>query len=369
MDKSTRKNFSGFVTGVAVATSLVTLAGVSLLASGAIIIPNVKITIGNAAPVVAERVDEVADAIQAPADAAPEAPAASGIESYVHRPIEEGRVESPDESLMRIMASADITQDAGDMPLDEASLAAPVAEPADVVQPASVPALSERALRVMQELREQNGLDPVDPAMASFVAAENIGYIPRVDREILDEPDRFEEFSRLVPGLSSVPAFRDRVTDAALPAGEIDAGDVPGDFIFFSGPPSLTEEGLVSVKGDAISLVGVVFPSSSDHCASKDGEEYDCAAWARSALETGLEGHDVFCTSGLASGNSGECEIGMTPDPVDLGKWAVLAGVAIPAKGSSLYAEDLRQAKAAGRGLWSGVYEIANPGEKVTSEK
>lgn len=135
-----------------------------------------------------------------------------------------------------------------------------------------------------------------------------------------------------------------------------------------SGSPQVISGDSFKLDGHAITLDGAHAPSSADSCISASGSIYDCASWAKTGLETMLEGSVVSCriTGAVGDGTEiGRCEIlgagfGGEHDIARIGVKSGLLFASGEEDRASPYEQSERAARTTKLGLWSGKYTPAS---------
>ncbi len=135
--------------------------------------------------------------------------------------------------------------------------------------------------------------------------------------------------------------------------------------LFVLAPPSLADDGLRVIDGDGLHLNGVSIRlwgmdavELRQHC-QRDGLPYSCGQAARDALLALVDGKTIACEEVNTDRYQrvvARCQV----DGVDLGGEMVRQGWAVDFKRYSKgrYAGEQAEAKAAGRGLWDGTFEL-----------
>jgi len=225
-----------------------------------------------------------------------------------------------------------------------------------VAEPEPVPELEvgPEGLALIESLRIENRLVPYE-GPADMSAAGSIGYIPRISSEIVNSEEALADFSEKVPGLSAimgVPTFDDEVALLEMP--EINEA--------FSGEAIVRGPGLISVGGREVSISGIISPITSDQCMNANGNSFSCGSWALGAWTAAVHLKTVHCLLlGDSEGGTPDarCEMETGGTLVDIGSWAVTAGVALADQDEDVrYLSEEGLATQKGLGLWSTAFEF-----------
>lgn len=254
----------------------------------------------------------------------------------------------------------------------------PVAEPAPAVgaglsgagvpplSPEAAPQPAERGLppigpegeALIGQLRAENGLAPVTEGH-DMHAAGSIGYIPRITPEVARSEEALAEFAEKVPGLSAVmdvPGFAEAGT------GEEEILDLPDLNEAITGTAEVRSAGRLFVGGREVAIGGIISPEVSDQCRNADGTTFSCGTWALDAWASAVHGKTAHCLLlDLPEGAPAvaRCELEIEGGTIDIGSWAVTAGVALADQNEDVryLAEEVR-ATGAARGLWSVGFDF-----------
>lgn len=144
-----------------------------------------------------------------------------------------------------------------------------------------------------------------------------------------------------------------------IPSPSVPAGPVKGSATIIS-PNS------VSLNDTVIRISGIVSPGLSSTCSDAKGVPYDCLAWTVNALGKVLNGKDMTCVpDGLTPEGtiSARCDVMVSEtSATDVGSWMVQAGLALSdgPEGSGAYPAQEKEAREAGRGVWSGSFAFGD---------
>lgn len=124
------------------------------------------------------------------------------------------------------------------------------------------------------------------------------------------------------------------------------------------GQASVIDGDTIEIHGTRIRLHGIDTPESSQWCRDENNARYRCGRDAAFALDDAIGNRVVSCV-GNNTDRYGRiiavCSVGV----VDLNEYLVRAGFAVAyRKYSSDYISAEQEARAAGRGLWRGTFEM-----------
>lgn len=126
------------------------------------------------------------------------------------------------------------------------------------------------------------------------------------------------------------------------------------------GEPRVIDGATLEVAGRRIRLHGVRVPAPGQTC-SRMGHPYPCGQVARAVLWDLIGGRDVVCTPVAAGDEAGSAAVPATctVDGVSLNEAMVAAGWALADRAVAAGYGALEDgAKEAGRGLWSGTFDL-----------
>ncbi|MEP3669096.1 MAG: hypothetical protein ABJN42_20410 [Roseibium sp.] len=212
-------------------------------------------------------------------------------------------------------------------------------------------ALSPEAQELIETLRRENDLK-IAEGEADMNAAGTIGYIPQITPDIVNSEDALAAFAEQVPGLSSI--IQTPVTDGV--------GDFPEANDAFTGVASVVTPGVISVGGQVLNISGIISPDVSDICVGADGVEFSCGSWAVGAWSAAVQGRTVHCLvleDSEGSTPNARCEMEAGNILVDIGSWAVTAGVALADQDDDVhYLSEEGVATQSANGLWSSGFDF-----------
>lgn len=121
----------------------------------------------------------------------------------------------------------------------------------------------------------------------------------------------------------------------------------------------LTGGSFVSKDDQVYRLVNIRPPMEGDVCKDAAGAVYDCAARARTILQTLSMGLVTCTTAGPRAADGAIPARCSDMADRDIGRMMVASGWALPAEGDFDYTFDAMEAQARGKGLWQGRFRIA----------
>ncbi|EYR81383.1 thermonuclease family protein [Shinella sp. DD12] len=125
------------------------------------------------------------------------------------------------------------------------------------------------------------------------------------------------------------------------------------------GRASVIDGDTIDIQGTRIRFDGIDAPESRQRCMSATGEPYRCGKVSADALDAFLaESRPVSCHK-TGSDRGRIVAICTRADGADVNRWLVASGYAIdwPKYSKGRYADEQRQAEAAGAGIWAGAFE------------
>ncbi len=153
-----------------------------------------------------------------------------------------------------------------------------------------------------------------------------------------------------LPGDPSAGGNRTPATAAIRP-------NTPPAAAALSGRAAVLDGQTLRLDGAQIRLAGLEAPERAQRC-TRGGRPWRCGEAARTALEKLVRGKQVRCTAASRDDGAGRMLATCTVDSIDLGDHLVRQGHVFST--STLfggYASAEREARSAGRGLWSGEAE------------
>lgn len=125
------------------------------------------------------------------------------------------------------------------------------------------------------------------------------------------------------------------------------------------GRASVIDGDTIDIQGTRIRFDGVDAPESRQRCMDAEGQPYRCGKVSADALDVFLaESRPVSCHKTGRDRNR-IVAVCTRADGTDVNRWLVTSGYAIdwPKYSKGRYAEEQRQAEAAGAGIWAGTFE------------
>ena len=148
-------------------------------------------------------------------------------------------------------------------------------------------------------------------------------------------------------------------TAAALLAGGQSAAGT------LSGRVTVIDGDTLEMRGERIRLFGMDAPESGQTCQTREGRAWRCGTQAARELDLLVRGRTVTCET-RDTDRYGRTVAICTAGGVDLGSALVAGGHAVAfRKYSKLYVPTEEAAKAAGRGLWAGEFEMPSEWRKT----
>lgn len=125
------------------------------------------------------------------------------------------------------------------------------------------------------------------------------------------------------------------------------------------GRASVIDGDTIDIQGTRIRFDGIDAPESRQRCMDGSGQPYRCGKVSAEALDAFLaESRPVSCHK---TGRDRDRIVAVCTraDGTDVNRWLVTNGYAIdwPKYSKGRYAEEQRQAKAAGAGIWAGTFD------------
>ncbi|WP_050743832.1 MULTISPECIES: thermonuclease family protein [unclassified Shinella] len=125
------------------------------------------------------------------------------------------------------------------------------------------------------------------------------------------------------------------------------------------GRASVIDGDTIDIQGTRIRFDGIDAPESRQRCTDASGQSYRCGKVSADALDAFLaESRPVSCHK---TGRDRDRIVAVCTraDGTDVNRWLVTNGYAIdwPKYSKGRYAEEQRQADAAGAGIWAGTFE------------
>lgn len=126
-----------------------------------------------------------------------------------------------------------------------------------------------------------------------------------------------------------------------------------------AGRPRILDGDTLAMKGTRVKLYDIDAPERDQWCLGPSLVQYPCGEQAARALSEAIGTEDVRCLSRGTDRYGRILGVCFTAAGVNLNSWLVRAGYAISyyRHGGSFLSEEA-QAQAAGRGLWSGTFEL-----------
>ena len=123
-----------------------------------------------------------------------------------------------------------------------------------------------------------------------------------------------------------------------------------------AGKPYVTDGDTVKISGERIRLEGIDAPETNQRCRDTAGKNYGCGLAATAALKNKIGRNSIRCKGATRDRYGrllGICYLG----ELDLNGWLVQNGYALAYRRySKRYIVKEKEAREAGRGLWSGEF-------------
>jgi endonuclease YncB( thermonuclease family) len=124
-----------------------------------------------------------------------------------------------------------------------------------------------------------------------------------------------------------------------------------------AGTASVIDGDTIEVHGERIRLHGIDAPESDQTCLDAAGQKWRCGQQAALALQDLIGRRTVTCEE-RDTDRYGRIIGRCTAGGVDIGRWLVAEGLALAYRRYSRdYVAAEEEARAAGRGMWTGTFE------------
>lgn len=124
------------------------------------------------------------------------------------------------------------------------------------------------------------------------------------------------------------------------------------------GVASVIDADTIEIHGLRVRLQGIDAPERSQTCTRPDNQPWRCGQAAALALADHI-GRTVIRCEATGTDHYGRALATCFKDNEDLNRWLVSAGFAVAYRRYSLtYVEEEDKAHLAGRGIWSGTFEM-----------
>ena len=135
--------------------------------------------------------------------------------------------------------------------------------------------------------------------------------------------------------------------------------------VTLAGRVTVIDGDTLEMRGERIRLFGIDAPESGQTCQTREGRAWRCGTEAARELDLLARDRTVTCET-RDTDRYGRTVAICTAEGVDLGSALVAGGHAVAfRKYSKLYIPAEEAAKAAGRGLWAGEFEMPSEWRKT----
>jgi len=112
----------------------------------------------------------------------------------------------------------------------------------------------------------------------------------------------------------------------------------------------------LTIAGIRIRLIDIDAPELDQTCRDPGGEEWPCGRQASAELRRHVRGRDLTCRPKGRDRYNRVLATCALPDGSDVNAWMVREGWATVSGAANVYGAQEAEARAAGRGIWSGTF-------------